>query len=89
MRLLELVSLPEHDFFCGLLFIQGAGYRIGVVSDGQTHHMSAAAARRLAREYEDEPEVAEELAPVCEALRATADKLDQYGLAGAEPEGRA
>ena len=89
MRLHDMIQLPDHDFYCGLLFVQGCGYRVGVVSDGQTHHMSAARARRLAAEYREDPEIAAELKPVSDALVVTADRLDSLGLPGQEPHGHA
>jgi hypothetical protein len=93
----EMRSVPELEFHCGLLFVQGSGFRVGVFENGELRHMSAAAARRAAREMiadalkdaELGELMAEVLKPAAEALTATADRLDTFGVAGSEPEGHA
>lgn len=74
-RLIDATELPGFGLSVGLIFIQGAGYRVGASDPDGVRHMAPAAARRLAREL-SVGEHAEELKPAIEALNNAADKLD-------------
>lgn len=80
--LIEPVDYPDFETAIGLVFVQGAGLRIGMMSGGEIRQMSPARARRLAGELEDTPG----LAPLLRTLREKADELD---LLTSAPEGSA
>lgn len=85
-RLIDPVDLPAYGLAVGLMFVQGAGYRVATDDGTSLRHMAPAAARRLAKTLGDGEEGAA-LAPVCEALCDAADKVD--GLANAKVAGAA
>lgn len=75
--LIEATTLPEYGLTVGLDRLPGAGWRVAT-HDMESHerrHMSASAARCLAREL-DESEEGPALAPVAAALRHTAQRLE-------------
>lgn len=87
-RLIEPTILPGLDLAVGVVFVQGAGYRVGAVSIDGLRHMSAAAARRYARDLEATPH-AEQLRPAIEAVRAVADEVDRIMADPYTPDERA
>lgn len=85
----EDISLPDYEMSVGLVTVDGVGLRVSTAGAEGVRHMSAAAARRLAKTLED-GEHGAALRPVAAALRAKADELDAiHGLRDAEPAGRA
>jgi hypothetical protein len=70
--ILNPTALPEHGITVGLVYVQGAGYRVCAEDS------SAAAARRFAKQLEgQDAHVSAFLKPVIEALEAAAASLDK------------
>ncbi len=70
----ESVELSDHETTIGMIFVSGAGYRVGATSNGEVRHMSAAAALRLSRELGVGAH-AGALAPVSAALKQAAIRV--------------
>jgi hypothetical protein len=85
MRLLDMIQVPEFAAYVGIVFVAGAGYRVGVVKDGKFDHYSPQAAWRLAKAEAGDAEPDDYV----KALGLTAGKVRAMGLAGAEPAGHA
>lgn len=83
-RIIDATELPDFGLSIGLIFIQGAGFRVATSDPEGARHMAPAAARRLANDLAS-GEHATELKPAVDALNAAADKLDAL----ANPVGRA
>lgn len=83
-RLIEPIEFADQETAIGLVFVQGSGLRIGMLSGEDIKQMSPARARRLAGELDDANLA--ELAPISAALREKADALD---VLTAEPKGSA
>lgn len=80
-RLVDPILLPEHEIAVGLTFVQGAGYRVGTVTPAGLNHMSAAQARRVAREL-DGGAHGGDLSAATAAMRSIADMLDRLETLG-------
>jgi len=74
-KMIEPTVLEDHGMSVGLIFIQGTGFRVGAFDGRNQRHMSAMAARRLARTLDATSEAAE-LAPVILALEAKTARLE-------------
>lgn len=76
--ILNPTALPEHGITVGLVYVQGAGYRVCAEDSAVQRHMSAAASRRFAEQLEgQDAHVSAFLKPVIEALEAAAASLDK------------
>lgn len=80
-RLHDPIMLPDHEIAVGLTFVQGAGHRVGTVTPAGLNHMSAAQARRMARELLDSDQGVS-LRAAIDALFAVARRIepDHCGL---------
>lgn len=72
-RLHDPIVLDDHEIAVGVVFVQGAGHRVGTVTPVGLNHMSAAQARRMGRELGAHPS----LSAAVEALNTVADRLDE------------
>jgi hypothetical protein len=79
-RLYDMISVS--DDHVGIVFVQGAGMRVGIVRGGAFDHMSPQAAWKMARAEDEGSQLAA-------ALGVTAGKVRAMGLASQDAEGRA
>lgn len=75
-RFFEALSFEGLGVTIGVRFVIGVGYRVVMKTPQEERHMSASRTRRLARDIEDTPSLAE----VAAGLKATADQLDPISV---------
>lgn len=84
--ILNPTALPDQGITVGLIYVRGTGYRVCAEDSTAQRHMSAAAARRFAKQLEgQDAHVAAFLRPVIEALQSVAaslDKTDDFDTVG-------
>jgi hypothetical protein len=71
-----LVPVDDGGITVGKVLVAGVGVRIAMLCDGRLVHMSPAAARRLAADFDTAEALAHDLGWIAETLRECADEID-------------